>query len=144
MDRDPDIHGGDLKFKRAFTVFERTKVFWNVPQDRCVAVNEFSYEGFVPLGRFPTEEGYLLVFPNCHIHKISKMINTSNTKAATRRIVVFFFVNPEKKIISTREIAAQQSVIDFDAAEAYRLELMAERKYDKEKLNVRDIELCEH
>ena len=144
MDRDPDIHGGDLKFKRAFTSFERHKVFWNISQDRCNALEDFAFEGFVPLGRFPTEEGYLLVFPNCHIHRISKMINTSTAKASKRRIVVFFFVNPEKKIISTREIPAQQNVIDFGAAKTYRLELMSERKYDKEKLNVRDIELCEH
>ena len=144
MDRDPDIHGGDLKFKRAFTLFERYKLFLNITQDRCYALDYFACEGFVPLGRFPTEEGYLLVFPNCHIHRISEMINTSTTKVSNRRIVVFFLVNPEKKIISTREIPAQQNVIDFDAAKTYRLELMSERKYDKEKLNVRDVELCEH
>ena len=72
------------------------------------------------------------------------MINQDSKDLATRRIVVFFFVNPEKKIISTREVNPQQEVISLDTAKNYRLELMAERKYDKEKLNVRDIELCEH
>ena len=38
----------------------------------------------------------------------------------------------------------KQNVIDFNAAKTYRLELMSERQYDKEKLNVQDIELCEH
>ena len=86
----------------------------------------------------------MLVFPNCHIHKISKLVNESSSQEACRQIIVFFVVNPEKRIISTREVAPQQSVISLSKAKEYRLELMAERKYDKEKLNVRDIELCEH
>ena len=110
---------------------------------RANVVNDFAGEGFVPLGHFPTSEGFILVFPNCHIHKIGKMINNS-TEIASRRIVVFFFVNPEKQIISTREVAPQQNEISLQAAKEYRLALMEERKYDKEKLNVRDIELCEH
>ena len=144
LDRDPTISGGDLRFKRAFSTEERAKVFWNVPQDRPIVVNEFCSEGFVPLGYFPTEQDYMLVFPNCHIHKIGKLINSSKEKVARRRIVVFFFVNPEKRIVSTREVPPQQKNISLRVAKQYRLELMAERKYDKEKLNVRDIELCEH
>ena len=72
------------------------------------------------------------------------MINTAKEKDASRCIIVFFVVNPEKKILSTREVAPQQEVIPLQKAKEYRLELMAERKYNKEKLNVRDIELCEH
>ena len=136
--------GGDLRFKRAFTQAERAKVFWNVPQDRPLVVNEFAAEGFIPLGYFPTEQGYILVFPNCHIHKIGKLVNNAKDKAARRRIVVFFFVNPEKRIVSTREVPPQQNSMSLSAAKDHRLELMAERKYDKEKLNIRDIELCEH
>ena len=133
-----------MRFKRAFSQAERAGVFWKIPQDRPAVVNEFAYEGFIPLGYFPTEKDYLLVFPNCHIHKISKLINTTEDKAVSRRIVVFFFVNPEKKIVSTREVPPQHNAITLSVAKDYRLELMAERKYDKEKLNVRDIELCEH
>ena len=144
MDRSVKISGGDLRFKRAFTHNERNLVFWNIAQDRPRVVNDFANEGFIPLGHFPTEEGYLLVFPNCHIHKISKMTNTSSHDEASRRIVVFFVINPEKKIISTREVSPQQNKIPLETAKNYRLELMEERKYDKEKLNVRDIELCEH
>ena len=136
--------GGDLRFKRAFCLDERAQFFWQVPQDRPTVVDEFAAEGYIPLGRFPTEEGYIMVFPNCHIHKIAKFVNESITESASRRIVVFFVVNPEKKIISTREVAPQQGKISLSDAKKYRLELMAERKYDKEKLNVRDLELCEH
>ena len=111
---------------------------------RPISIDNFAEEGYMPLGNFQTEEGYMLVFPNCHIHKISKIVNESTTKAASRRIIVFFFVNPEKKIISTREVAPQQGKISLSDAKRYRLELMAERKYDKEKLNIRDVGLCEH
>jgi len=144
LDRDPDLAGGDLRFKRAFSNAERWRVFSNVPQERPTVVDEFAVEGFIPLGYFPTEQDYMLVFPNCHIHKIAKIINSSKEKAARRRIVVFFFVNPEKRIVSTREVPPQQNSISLRVAKRYRLELMAERKYDKEKLNVRGIELCEH
>ena len=144
MDKSSALSGGDLRFKRAFTKEERSNVYGDIAQSRPAVVNDFASEGFIPLGHFPTEEGYILVFPNCHIHKISKMVNTAQKEMASRRIVVFFFINPEKKIISTREIAPQQGVISLPTAKEYRLELMAERKYNKEKLNVRDIELCEH
>ena len=144
MDRTDSLSGGDLRFKRTFTENERAFVFWQINQTRPVVVNDFANEGFVPLGHFPTDEGYMLVFQNCHIHKISKMINTSSNDEASRRIVVFFVVNPDRRIISTREVSPQQNVISLSAAKNYRLELMEERKYDKEKLNVRDIELCEH
>ena len=144
MDRDIDITGGDLRFKRSFTLAERNKVFSNVPQGRPIVIDTLAHEGFVPLGNFPTEEGYMLVFPNCHIHKISKLLNTSEIKTSSRRIVVFFVVNPEQTIISTRDVDPQQDEISLAQAKIYRLELMQERKYNKDKLNVRDIELCEH
>ena len=144
IDRDVDLVGGDLRFKRAFHACERTKVLYNVAQCRPIVFDKFAFEGFMPLGHFPTDEGYMLVFPNCHIHKIAKMINNSTTNEARRRIIVFFVINPEKKIISTREIAPQQDSMTLSQAKEFRLELMAERKYDKAKLNVRDIELCEH
>jgi len=144
LDRDLDLEGGDLRFKRAFTVQERNKVMFSVPQDRPDIFNEFAFEGFVPMGKFETKEGFLLVFPNCHIHKIDKLVNSAANKTASRRIIVFFVINPEKKIISTKEIEPQQNEISMSQAKAYRLELMMERKYDKKKLNVRNIELCEH
>ena len=115
-----------------------------MPQGRPTVVNKFAGEGYIPLFHFPTEEGYMLVFPNCHIHKIAKFVNESTIKAVSRRIIVFFFDNPEEKIISTREVAPQKAEISLTDAKKYRLELMAERKYDKEKLNIRDLELCEH
>ena len=134
-----------MRFKRAFHVSERDKVFSNVRQIRPYAFDYFAEDGVMPLGHFPTEEGYILVFPNCHIHKVAKMINQSaNGSDVTRKIIVFFVVNPEKRIISTADIPPQQDKIPLEKAKQYRLNLMGERKYDKEKFNTRDIELCEH
>ena len=72
------------------------------------------------------------------------MINNAANKKSSRRIVVFFIINPEKKIISTKEVPPQQDRISLRNAQSYRLQLMSERKFDKEKLNIREIELCEH
>ena len=57
LDRDSDIAGGDLRFKRGFTLRERNVLYDNVKQIRPQAFNKFANEGFVPLGHFPTEEG---------------------------------------------------------------------------------------
>jgi|TARA_B110000208_G_scaffold58407_1_gene76418 hypothetical protein len=67
---------------------------------------------------------------------------------AKRRVVVFFLVNPEKRIVSTHEVSPQQEraggEMTFEKALQHRLELMEERKYTKQDWNVREIELCEH
>uniref|UniRef100_A0A7M5UZ28 DUF4246 domain-containing protein n=1 Tax=Clytia hemisphaerica TaxID=252671 RepID=A0A7M5UZ28_9CNID len=98
IDRDSELKGGDLRFKRTSHYDETVYLsdsYINGQDTRPISIDQFAMEGFMPLGRFPTEEGYMLVFPNCHIHKIAKFVNESKTKAASRRIVVFFFVNPE-------------------------------------------------
>ena len=41
MDRDQDIAGGDLRFKRAFTLSERHHMLYGVPQDRSMVVSQF-------------------------------------------------------------------------------------------------------
>jgi len=140
------MKGGDLRFKRAFHHAERIKIFREIPQMRPLVLDDFASKGIMPLGHFPTEEGYMLVFPNCHIHKISKLVNTLSEAGqdVRRRIVVFFVVNPENKIISTSEIGPQQNLIPNAKALQYRLDMMEERKYQKENFNTRDIELCEH
>jgi hypothetical protein len=61
-----------------------------------------------------------------------------------RRIVVFWLVNPDVRIVSTREVPAQQGKIPLAAAKANRLQLMQERKYHKQSWNIREVELCEH
>ena len=99
----------------------------------------------------------LVVFPNSHVHKVTKLENqappvtndiNSSDAVQRRRIVVFFLVNPEKRIMSSREVPPQQEecggALSREEAMHHRLELMKERKFTKQDWNVRDIELCEH
>ena len=86
---------------------------------------------------------------------------TTETSKAKRTIVVFFVVDPSRRIVSTREVPPQQrdalAETDHEAgrtgvgagggmsradALAHRLKLMEERKYYKQDWNVREIELC--
>ena len=98
----------------------------------------------IPLGEIETPEGCLIVFPNSHVHKVKKLVNTSTDTKARRRIVVFFIVDPAERIASSREVLPQQQTMSLEDAKAHRLKLMEERKYHKQDWNVREIELCEH
>ena len=75
------------------------------------------------------------------------MVNEGD-KVAKRRIVVFFLVNPLRRIPSTREVPPQQKFadgkMDLEDANNHCLELMKERKFAKKDWNVGDIKLCEH
>ena len=152
LDRDDCISGGDLMFKRAFFEDEARNIFRNVGQERPLALDEEIENGLVPLGKVETNKGRLIVFPNSHVHKLTKMVNDSvvemsgdDSVVSKRRIVVFFLVNPLRRIVSTCEVAPQKggSMTHEDALK-HRLELMKVRKYHKQDWNVRDIHLCEH
>ena len=119
-----------------------------MPQDRPTAFNDMVEEGTIPIGRVPTPAGRLLVFPNSHIHKLTKLaIATAVREAQRRRVIVFWIVDPAvtNDMPSTRDVAPQQgTAFTRDEALAMRLELMEERKRHKENLNVRAVSLCEH
>lgn len=154
--RDDDIKGGDILFKRAFHKEEAMHIFSNVAQCRPPAQENAIQEGLLPLGKVETLSRRLLVFPNSHVHKVTKMENQSKIEEETnttnsvqkRRIIVFFLINPEKRIVSTREILPQQEEVGGNMSRKdaikHRLELMKERKFTKQDWNVREIELCEH
>jgi len=151
IDRDDEIEGGDILFKRAFHKEDATFIFSRIMQERPQAVEEIISEGLLPLGKVETLPGRLLVFPNSHVHKVTELKNCSTEKDVAkkkRRIIVFFLINPERRIVSTREVPVQQehaggATKRSDALE-HRLKLMEERKYTKQDWNVREIELCEH
>ena len=158
--RDDDITGGNILFKRAFLHDEAECIQGHLGQTRPERLDETVRDGFIPLGQVETLANRLLVFPNSHVHKVQKMENTcsSSSKLSTtetceeekqkRRIIVFFLINPEKRIVSTREVNAQQEVAEGsmsrEEAFEHRLEMMKERKFTKQDWNVREIELCEH
>ncbi|KAL3691358.1 hypothetical protein R1sor_005009 [Riccia sorocarpa] len=62
----------------------------------------------IMLGAVPTVEDRLLIFPNDLQHKVSGITNTSEDQVGTRKILVFFVVDPSTEIVSTRHIPEQQ------------------------------------
>ena len=156
--RDDDIAGGDLFFQRAFHMREAVNMQEAFGQVYGLVYDVVAERGMRPLGKVETLPKRFVVFPNSHVHKVSKMENknaaspltdTNDTNSVQkRRIVVFFLVNPEKRIVSTREVPPQQAEaggsMSREDALKHRLELMKERKYHKQDWNVRKIELCEH
>ena len=52
----------------------------------------------MPLGCCPAgTPGCLLVFPNCHIHRLVSLTNCLKQGVATHSIIVFFLVNPDRR-----------------------------------------------
>jgi hypothetical protein len=139
---DESLEGG-LEFKRIFSDAEAGRIFYGVNQDRPDWLNETIAMGFVPLGQTTTETGKYLVFPNCHAHRVMKMVN-STSEVLRRRLVVFFIVDPGDRIPSSADFPPLPRQISLEQALADRLELMQERKQAKQDLNPREIELCEH
>merc|ERR1711865_602878 len=108
IDRDDGISGGNLLFKRSFHRQEVGYIASNIGQidTHTREVAGLIQKGLMPLGRVETKKGRLLCFPNSHVHKVTKLENTNTTRPAndgpkskqTRRIIVFFLINPEKRI----------------------------------------------
>jgi hypothetical protein len=144
LDRDDGLQGGELRFKRAYTLEEAGKVFWNISQSRPGPVEDMVEEGTIPVGSVATPKGRLLVFPNSHIHKLTPLTLAEGTTEGRRRVIVFWVVDPDVAITSTREVPPQQGVIKHKEALKIRLALMEERRRHKQSLNVRAVSLCEH
>jgi hypothetical protein len=147
IDRDDDIHGGNILFKRAFHRQEADCIFSTISQSCPREVETMIAEGLLPVGQIETNKGRLVVFPNSHVHKVTELKNLSRDIKQKRRIIVFFLINPGKRILSTREVPTQQEHVGGSmkksSALVHRLKVMIERKYMKQDWNVRNIELCE-
>lgn len=133
----------EIEFKRIYTDHEAGEIFWNVNQSRPDWFDEMIRVGFVPLGKTSTRTGQYLIFPNCHAHRVCPLINQTN-EILRRRILVFFIVDPTRRIPSSRDYPPLPRTISLEEALRNRLELMHERKFAKQELNPREIELCEH
>jgi hypothetical protein len=144
LDRDPALKGGALRFKRPYTDEEAGLLFWNIAQCRPQIIEEMVEEGVVPIGSLKTPKGRLMVFPNSHIHKLNKITLAKGAPDATRRVIVFWLVDPEQRIVSTSDVPPAAERMSHDEALAARLELMEERRVHKQSHNVRAVSLCEH
>lgn len=99
------------------------------------------------IGNVQTKEDLCLVFPNNFQHKVSSIKLNDKTKIGSRKILVFFLIDPFKKILSTADIEPQNEYIDYDTACINRQLLMFDRKYEQTKQNSvyeREFSLCEH
>jgi len=143
LQKDASLTGGNLEFQRAFTANEGGSMIMGFPQCRPRSLDSLVERQLVPLGHLPLPVGQLACWPNSHIHRVTQLKNTAE-ELATRRIVVFWLVNPDVRIVSTKHVPPQQGVMSLDAALRHREELMRERKYEKQKWNLREVTLCEH
>jgi len=141
LQRPAVLEGGELEFQRAWTRVEVGR-FNSLPQD-VVSIRSCIQRGLAPLGRVPLEFGQLTAWPNSHVHKLSPLTNRCDAPAQ-RRIVVFWLVNPDRRIISSRDVPPQQATMSLEEAKMHRAALMEERKRHKQDWNIREVSLCEH
>lgn len=62
-----------------------------------------------PLGQIVTQENRCIVFPNIYQHRVAPFQLEDPTKSGQRKILVFFLVDPTRRILSTTHIPPQQS-----------------------------------
>jgi hypothetical protein len=100
------------------------------------------------LGEVETIKNRCLVFPNFLQHRVTRFELKPNKDHGSRGILVFFLINPKIKIISTKDIPEQQTLMTSDEALNHMKALMTERKYYFDKVNEeifeREFSLCEH
>jgi hypothetical protein len=104
-------------------------------------------ESFINLGRVETKEDMCLVFPNFMQHRVSDFELVDKNKIGTRKILVFFLIDPSDRILSTADVSAQQQQMSLTDAKVFRELLMFQRKYEISEQNSffeRGWSLCEH
>jgi predicted DNA-binding WGR domain protein len=141
--RDVNFIGADIAFKRYLFEEEATALIHSTVQNASRPTEKMDGGDVRPLGTVNTPAGRAMVWPNSHIHKVSNM-DSSDGKDATRRILVFWLVNPDAPIVSTANVPKQQGSISLANAKRYRLALMKERTKNKDRYNDREVFLCEH
>jgi hypothetical protein len=141
VSRSDNFSGAEISFMRPYYEPEGDELIECTPQNAQLFLMEAGGGPVRPLGTLATPKGRIVAFPNSHIHRLSHMGSTDG-KDATRRIVVFWLINPDRPIISTADVEPQQG--NRKKAKAHRLKLMEERKREKSGFNNREISLCEH
>ncbi len=100
------------------------------------------------LGYILTQTNRCIAFPNTCQHRVEEFELVDKTKPGHRKILVFFLVDPTKRVTSTRLVPPQQTLITKAEAVRHRSLLMAERKVFVEKNTAavfeREFSLCEH
>lgn len=136
----PDGFETKLYLKRTYYEEEAGYLMMNTAQHPPGPVYDLYHNNLVPIGKAEIKSGSLVVFPNNFVHKVDMFNTTKNP--LTRTILVFWLINPEEPIKSTKDIL--QQTWDWEEVEKVRLELMKERTFYKQTFNQREINLCEH
>jgi hypothetical protein len=61
-----------------------------------------------PLGNLHTKGGRAVAFPNIYQHRVAQFRLLDATKPGRRRILIFFLVDPSRRVASTRHVPPQQ------------------------------------
>jgi hypothetical protein len=103
------------------------------------------------IGSVETPTGKIIVWENSLQHKVGPLTVPAAAAAqgaGVRKILCFFLVSPKKRIVSTKIVPEQQSVIPLNVAMEHRQKLMNERKYiatqNAEDWETRTYTFCEH
>lgn len=102
-------------------------------------------ETTIELGKINTTEDMCLVFPNFLQHKVEEFELINKKKSGNRDILVFFLIDPRKKIVSTSDVVKNEMTLE--ETKVYRELLMFQRKYevkDQQNFFERGWSLCEH
>ena len=140
---DDDIKGGDMLFKRAFHKDEAELISLVFRQKGiCPPQYQIIRDCMLPLGTAKALPQRLLVYSNSHVRKVttlenchvpSESVDTNETGSVQkRRMIVFYLINPEKRIVSTREVPPQPKEfggsMSREDAMQHRLNLIIERE----------------
>ena len=101
----------------------------------------------VPLGKLNIQEGDIFIFPNCHFHKIDQINHSFRYPLKHRTILVFWLIDPDCPIISTKNVKEQYKYnpeFTLEKAFEHRLALMKERTAVKQSFSQHSLSLCEH
>jgi len=140
---DEGLQGDGLDMQRAYTECEAHDMKDDMSQFTHEEYKEELIAAVVPLGVTPLPEGTLLVFPNSHAHRVLPITNTT-AKPLKRRLVAGFVVNPAVKLPSTATCPNYSTLRSLPEAKQHREQLMKERRVQKQSMNQREVDLCEH
>lgn len=100
------------------------------------------------LGCIKAQTGASVIFPNTIQHRVKEFKLQTGYQSAERKILAFFVIDPNHRIISTKDVEPQYDFFTREKAEYYRERLMFHRKYFYSILNEqifeREYSLCEH
>jgi len=95
------------------TGFVRPKFSLSGEDTRAASLWSVGYKSqstpnYVGLGVVETPPGRTLVFKNSLQHQVQPLWNSSTTEPAVRKMLVFWLVDPDRRILSTADVPRQQ------------------------------------